>query len=134
MAVGAKDALSCTASTAKTNGPFRHDRGVERQFPELTEPPSAPYLQFPPYPRGGRARCAATFGEVGSLASLCPEDDVSNKQISFWLSSKGTSWGRVFFFQKEKSILSLPRKLYHEYSNYLEHFTLSTLITSKTLT
>ena len=96
MAVGAKDALSCTASTAKTNGLFRHDRGVERQFSELTEP-SAPYLRISTLSEGGRARCAATFEEVGSIASLCPEDNVSNKQISFWPSSKSTFGGQCCF-------------------------------------
>ena len=71
----------------------QHHQGVERQFSELSEPLRPPYLQFPPYPRGGRARCAATLGDVRSLASLCPEDNVSNKQISFWPSSKGTFGG-----------------------------------------
>ena len=61
---------------------------------------------FGPLPRiftlseGGRARCAATLGEVYSIASLCPGDNVSNKQISFWSSSEGTLGGRGVFFKK----------------------------------
>jgi hypothetical protein len=62
--------------------------------------PLGPLPRISTLSEGGRARCAATFGEVGSLASLCPEDEVSNKQISFWPSSKGTSWGRGVFFKK----------------------------------
>ena len=64
MAVGAKDALSCTASTAKTNGLIGHDRGVERQFSELSEPPSAPYPEFPPYPRGGGQDVQQLWGRL----------------------------------------------------------------------
>jgi hypothetical protein len=64
MAVGAKDALSCAASTAKTNDLFGHDRGVERQFSELTEPPSPSDLEIPPYPRGGGQDVRQLWGRL----------------------------------------------------------------------
>ncbi len=100
MAVDAEDSLSCTASTAKTNGLRGNDRGVERHFPELSKTPR-PYSSLSNL---RRARLAAALVEVWSLASLCPYDTVSNKQISFWLSSEGTSGGRGDFLKE-----SLPR-------------------------
>ncbi len=55
--------------------------GSTGSFPSFQNPPRPPAPNFHLI-RGGEGKMCSNFEEVCSLDSLCPEDNVSNKQIS----------------------------------------------------
>ena len=61
VAFDAKDDLFCKASTAKTNRLIGRDRGVERKFSELSEPPRPPSLNRHLI-QGGEGQMCGSFG------------------------------------------------------------------------